>query len=212
MSKAPQAKVDFLSDKPSSEAFERALVKHVGEVLKLMMSRLINPENVQRFRHGGDWSHPGLPDAYNAGMQQHSSEVVIKFDELVNHDVSAINRYVQKIVEDMNGQFQKMMYTTISASCDQIGNVVDAKTAGGPIEGFAAMLEKIRFGVDKDGNVKRPEIHLSPEALEKFKRAQEAASPELLQRIHDLGEQRAAEAIQEEAKRKARFARYGDES
>ena len=185
-------------------------MKFLGDALKLRMSQLIPAENVQRFRHGGAWSHPGLPNAYNAGMQQHSSEVAIQFDELVNHDLSAISRYVGKLVEDLNAQFQRMMYTTISAACDQSGNVVDASAAGGPIEGIADMLETIRFSADKHGNVQRPQIHLSPEAFESFRRAQESAPPELLQRIQQLDEIRSAEAIEEEIQRKARFARYGE--
>jgi hypothetical protein len=209
MSSSPN-RVDFLHDKSAAEAFERELMKFLGNALKLRMSQIIPAENVQRFRHGGDWSHPGLPDAYNAEMQQHSSEVVIRFDELVNHDLSAISRYVDKLVDDLNAQFQRMMYATISAACDKSGNVVDASAVGGPIEGIAAMLETIRFSADKHGNVQRPQIHLSPEAFESFRRAQESAPPDLLQRIKQLDEIRSAEAIQEEAQRKARFARYGE--
>lgn len=185
-------------------------MKFLSDALKLRMSQLIPVENMQRFRHGGDWSHPGLPQAYNAGIQQHSSEVVIQFDELVNHDLSAISRYVDKLVEDLNAQFQRTMYATISAVCDQSGNVVDASTAGGPIEGLATMLETIRFSADKYGNVQRPQIHMSPEAAERFRRAQESAPPELLQRIQQLDAIRSAEAIEEEIQRKARFIRYGE--
>lgn len=185
-------------------------MKFLGDALKQQRSQLIPAENVQRFRHGGEWSHPGLPNAYNAGMQQHSSEFSIKFDELVNHDLSAISRYVGNLVEDLNAQFQRTMYATISAACDHSGNVVDASAAGGPIEGIAAMLETIRFSADKHGNVQRPQIHLSPEAFESFRRAQESAPPELLQRIKQLDEIRSAEAIDEEIQRKARFARYGE--
>lgn len=209
MSSSPN-RVDFLHDKSAAEAFERELMKFLGNALKVRMAQLIPAENVQRFRHGGHWSHPGLPKAYNAGMQQHSSEVAIQFDELVNHDLSAISRYVDKLVEDLNAQFQRMMYATISAACDQSGNVVDASAAGGPIEGFAAMLETIRFSADKHGNVQRPQIHLSPVAFERFRRAQESAPPELLQRIQQLDEIRSSEAIKAEVQRKARFVRYGE--
>lgn len=209
MSSSP-SRVDFLHDKSAAEAFDRKLMKFVGDALKARMAQLIPAENVQRFRHGGDWSHPGLPNAYNAGMQEHSSDVAIQFDELVGHDLSAISRYVDKLVGDLNAQFQRMMYANLSAACDQSGNVIDASAAGGPIEGFVAMLETIRFSADKHGNVQRPQIHLSPEAFERFRRAQESAPPELLQRIQQLDEIRSSEAVAEEVQRKARFARYGE--
>jgi len=201
---------DVLAEKSAAEAFDLALTKLLGDTLKHRRSQLISAENVQRFRHGDDWSHPGLPNAYNAGMQLHSSEISIKFDEIVNHDLSAISRYVDKLVEDLNAQFQRTMYATISAACDQSGNLVDASEAGGPIESLAVMLEKIRFTADKHGKVQRPQIHMSPVAFEKFREAQESAPPELLQRIQQLDELRAAEAIEEEIQRKARFVRYGE--
>lgn len=204
------SKIDFLQDKAALRAFERALMKFVNETLKMRMSQLMPPENVQRLRHGGEWSHPGLPDAYNAGMHEHSSEVAIQFEELVNHDLSAISRHVGKLVEDMNAQFERTMFATLSAACDQSGNVVDASAAGGAMEGFAAMLETIRFSTDKHGNVQRPQMHLSPAAFKNFREAQETASPELLQRIQRLDELRCAEAVQAEVDRKARFVRYGE--
>lgn len=201
---------DVLNDKSETEAFDRALTKLLCDALKLRRSQLISPENVQRFRHGDDWSHPGLPNAYNAGMQLHSTEIAIKFDELVNHDLSTIARYVDKLVEDLNAQFQRTMYATISAACDKSGNLVDASEAGGPIESLAVMLEKIRFSSDKNGKVQRPQIHMSPEAFDNFRKAQESASPELLERIQQLDDLRTAEAIEEEIQRKARFVRYGE--
>ena len=124
--KLPTNRFDVLNEKSATEAFDRALTKLLGDALKLRRSQLISPENVQRFRHGDDWSHPGLPNAYNAGMQLHSSEIAIQFDELVNHDLSTIARYVDKLVEDLNAQFQRTMYATISAACNQSGNLVDA--------------------------------------------------------------------------------------
>lgn len=182
----------------------------LNDTLKRQMSQLIPAENQHRFRHGGEWNHPGLPNAYNAGMQKHSSEAAIQYDELVKHDLSAIPRHVKKLVEDLNAQFRRAMYATISKACDQSGNVVDAAAAGGPLEGFAAMLETIRFTADKHGNVQLPQIHMSPETLGSFRRAQESAPPELLQRIQQLVDIRSAEAIEEEVQRKARFARYGE--
>jgi hypothetical protein len=207
---SPSNRIDFLNDKSAAEAFERALTKLLSDALQAKRSMLVPAENVQRFRHGDEWSNPGLPEAYNAEMQQHCSEITIKFDELVNHDLSAIPRYMNKLVEDMNSQFQRAMYATISTACEQSGNLVDASATGGPIESIAAMLETIRFSADKHGKVQRPQIHMSPQTFETFRQAEQSAPPELLQRIKELEELRTAEAIEAESQRKARFARYGD--
>jgi hypothetical protein len=198
------------ADDRAIAAFDQAFVEHVSGVLKDFVAQFVSPENTQRLRHGEDWRHPGLPDAINVGVQQHTSEVLFEFQDVVNHDLSSIDRHVQKITQDMGRQFQQMMYATVSAACDQTGNVVDAKAEGGPLEGFLAMLEKIQFSADKHGKVTEPQIHLSPEMLEKLRDAEKSASPELLRRIDDARARNTAEAIERETQRKARFLRYGD--
>lgn len=200
---------DYFAEQSAISAFNQSLMTHLSDVLKRHMAQLMSPENTQRLRHGGGWRHPGLPEAVDAGMQQHTSEVIVKFQDVVNHDLSAIDRHVQKIADDMSRQFQQMMYETISAACDQTGNVVDAKVAGGPLEGLAAMLEKVQFSADKHGNVTPPQLHLSSEMLKKLREAEKSATPELLQRIQETRERKSAEAIQGEVRRKARFVRYG---
>lgn len=203
---------DYFAKQSAVAAFDQTLAKYLSDVLRGLMSQFMSPENTQRLRHGGDWRHPGLPEAISGGLQKHTSEVTIKYQDVVNHDLGAIDRHVQKIAEDMSLQFQKMMYATVSAACDQSGNVVDAKAAGGPLEGFAAMLEKIQFSADKHGNVTLPQIHIGSEMFEKLREAEKTAPSELLQRIHDTKERKSAEAIQEEARRKARFLRYGGDA
>jgi hypothetical protein len=201
---------NYFADHRAIAAFDQAFVKHVSGVLKDFVSLFVSPENTQRLRHGGDWRHPGLPHAISGGVHQHTSEVLLKFQDVVNHDLSSIERHVQKITQDMGRQFQQMMYATVSAACDQTGNAVDAAAQGGPLEGLAAMLEKIQFSADKHGKVTEPQIHLSPEMLQKLREAEKSASPELLRRIDDARARNTAEAIGREAQRKARFSRYGE--
>lgn len=201
---------NYFADDRAIAAFSHAFATHVGGAVKDFVSQFVSPENAHHLRHGEDWRHPGLPDAISGGVQQHTSEVVFKFQDVVNHDLGSIDRHVQKITEDMGRQFQQMMYATISAACDQTGNIVDAKAEGGPLEGFAAMLEKIQFGADKHGKVSEPQIHMGPETLEKLREAEKSASPELLLRINAVRARKTAEAIEREAQRKARFLRYGE--
>jgi hypothetical protein len=203
---------DYFAQQSAVAAFDRMVAKHVSDILKAIVSQFMPPENTQRLRHGGDWRHPGLPGAIGSGMQLHTSEVMINYEDVVNHDLRAIDRYAQKIAVDMSRQFRQMMYATVSAACDQTGNVVDAKAAGGPLEAFATMLEKIQFRADRYGHVTLPQMHLSPELMEKLREAENAAPPELLQRINDTRERKTVEAIEAESIRKARFVRYGEDS
>lgn len=203
---------NYFAERSALAAFDKALLSHVRAVIKLLVSQFVSPENNQRLRHGDSWSHPGNSQAVGTGIQRHSAELYVKFEDIVAHDLGAIDRYVEKIAEAMLGQFMQMMYSTLSAACDQTGNVVDAKEAGGPLEGFAAMLEKIQFSADKHGKVTLPQVHLHPDAFKRMQDAQKTASPELLRRIEETKARKTAEALQVEALRKARFVKYGEEA
>jgi hypothetical protein len=203
---------NYFAERSALAEFDKALLNHVRTVMKLLISQYVKPENTQRLRHGDSWANPGNPHAVSTGIQQHSTELYVKFEDIVAHDLSAIDRHVETIAEGMLGQFMQMMYSTVLAACDQTGNVVDAKQAGGPLEGFAAMLEKIQFSADKHGNVTLPQVHLPPDALKRLQDAEKTASPELLRRMAETKERKTAEALQAEALRKTRFIKYGEEA
>lgn len=202
----------YFAERSALTAFDKALLNHVRTVIKLLNSQFVSPENHQRLRHGDSWSLQGNPKAVSTGIQQHSTELYVKFEHIIEHDLGAIDRYVEQIVKGMHEQFMQMMYSTVSAACDQSGNVVDAKEAGGPLEGFAAMLEKIQFSADKYGKVTLPQVHLHPDTFKRMQDAQKTASPELLRRIEETKARKTAEALHVESLRKARFVKYGEEA
>jgi hypothetical protein len=211
MSMAPKKmRAIYFEDERVSSAFQKSIVALLTTIQKDIVSKYLPPENTHRLRHGGKWEHPGLPDAVNGGIEQHSSVNKIQFEDIVNHDLGLIDRFVQKIAQDMERQFTQMMYSTVFTACDQTGNTVDAKAAGSTREAFAEMLEKIQFCADKFGNVRLPEIHAGPEAVSTLKNAFEDASPEFHERMEAIKARKIAEALDREVKRKARFVRYGD--
>ena len=208
---ASHTRIDYFADEVSDREFHRAVVKFFGAVQKRIVARYLAPENTHRMRHGGEWTHPGLPSASGGEMQQHSSETEIAFDDLVNHDLKLIDRFDAQLEQDIGRQFATMIYSTANAACEQSGNVVDAKAIGSVTEAFAAMLEKIQFSADKDGKVNLPEIPVGPEAAVKLEKALKEAPPEFSQRIEEIKARKIAEALQREVERKARFVRYGEQ-
>lgn len=200
----------YFQDKRVASALQKSITEFLSVVQKEIVSRYLSPENTHRLRHGGQWEHPGLPNAVNGDIEQHSSVAEIRFEDIVNHDLGLIDRFAQKFAQDMERQFAQMMYSTISTACDQTGNTVDAKASGDLCEAFAEMLEKIEFCSDKFGNVKLPEIHAGSEAASNLKKAVEDAPPEFHIRMEKIKARKIAEALDREAKRKARFVRYGD--
>lgn len=115
------------------------------------------------------------------------------------------------MVEGVHSEFMKMMYQTVHEATERTGNVVDAKQHDSPAEAFMEMLRKIEFGVDRDGAVSQPQIHLAPELYEKFVKDIDTQGLEFREKVKELTAAKRAAARKREAKRKARFVKPADE-
>ena len=115
------------------------------------------------------------------------------------------------MVEGVHSEFMKMIYQTVHEATERTGNVVDAEQHGSPAKAFMEMLRKIEFGVDRDGAVSRPQIHLGSEIYEKFTKDIEAQGVEFREKVEELTAAKEAAALEREAKRKARFVKPADE-
>lgn len=205
-----ETRANYFADDVAAPALRKSVVAFLAKVQRDIVSKYLSPENTHRLRHGGTWAHPGLPSTSNGNFERHSAVAEISFEDLVKHDLGVIDRFAQKLAQDMERQFAQMMYSTVSAAANQAGNTVDAKTAGSTREAFAEMIEKIQFAADKFGQVRLPEIHAGPEAAAKLKKSLDDAPPEFQHRIEEIKARKIAEALDREAQRKARFVRYGD--
>lgn len=206
----PSERRIFFEEPGRATAFSNSFAVLLSSVQREVVARYLPPENTQRLRHSGTHSHPGVPEAYQSGIQTHSSNTTITFEELINNDLSAIARCIAGVRDDMERQFAQMMYHSISSASEQSGNVVDAQKEGSLLAAFARMLEKIEFSVDKDGNVTLPQIHVGPDKFDSFQRAINEAPLEYHHAIKEIMKGKRADALEREADRKARFVKYGD--
>lgn len=211
MTSAPLRKrANYFSDEVGEDDFHLSFTKFMIKAQANAFSKYLRAENTQRFKHGGQWAHPAAPQALTTGLKEHSSENLVPFEKIANHDLTVIEQVVGGLVEDMERQFAQMMYSTVSAAAASVGNVVDTPSAGSPREAFAQMLEKLEFAADKFGRVTLPTIHLHPDAANKLQQSIAEAPPEFHQRIEEIKARKSAEALAREVERKARFVRYGD--
>lgn len=206
-----RSKTSYFDDQVRAVAFNKSFLKLLAVARNEVVSIYMSPENTHRLRHGGKFMHPGLPHLPEGGVQEHSSETTIPFEALVEHDLDVINRCLNKLTDDMKAQLAQMVYSTISEACDHSGNIVDARAAGSVYDAYVAMLEKIEFSVDSQGDVRLPELHMGPEAFKKLSEAMENVPPAILKRIDEIIERKKQAALDQDAKRKARFARYGED-
>ena len=105
----------------------------------------------------------------------------------------------------MSGQFARSIYSVVGAAAERVGNVVSNKETGSTAQSFLAMLKKIEFGVDRDGNVSLPQVHVGPDMAEKMINELQSQPPEFGEEVERVKAQRSEQALQKEAERKAKF-------
>jgi hypothetical protein len=71
------------------------------------------------------------------------------------------------------------------------------------------MLEKIEFGVDRDGNVTLPQIHAAPNVVDEIHRVLTSQGPDFERRVERVKREKIKAALKKEESRKARFPREG---
>jgi hypothetical protein len=203
-------RANYFSEGIGEDEFHQSFVKLLADVQKQTVAKYLRPESSQRFKHGRQWVRPAVSDDLPTDMKVHSAQAEVPFDKIVNHDLTVIDQVLDQLAKSMERQFAQLLYSTVSAAAESVGNTVDAKLAGSPYEAFAQMLEKVQFSADKFGKVSPPEIHLAPEAFQALQASFADAPPEIHQRIEAIRARKTADALEREARRKARFVRYGD--
>ncbi|WP_186133403.1 hypothetical protein [Burkholderia gladioli] len=203
---------DYFVDQAGAKAFNEAFLRLVAAQHKQILAQYMSAENSLRFRHRGNWQHPGAPEAVVGQPRQHSSVVETQFEHLVDNDLDTIYRNVQTLHDAMHRQFAAMLYSTMSSVCEQTGNTVDAKAAGSVENALLEMMEKIELVADHKGEVRLPQIHASPETAAHIVESFSTVSVEFKRRLDDILQRKREEAITRELERKAKFARYGDDA
>ncbi|WP_250478106.1 MULTISPECIES: hypothetical protein [unclassified Caballeronia] len=203
---------DYFAEDAGAHAFNASFANFVAEQQKQFVSQYLSPESTHRFRHRGNWLHPGLPDLPDTELQQHSSSIETPFCSLIDNDLSIIQRNAAKLRESMHQQFATMLYSTVTAACAETGNTVDAQASGSLEQAILDMLEKIELNASRNGEVILPQLHAGPDAAVKLADALSAASPEFKVRFDEILRRKSKVAVAREADRKAKFANYGDEA
>ena len=189
--------------------FDGFAIRFVQEVVEQRMELLISSRNALVLRHGQTWEFAREDQStHKGGLELSSAESVIHFEAVVNNDLEAFRENLHSIVEQFISQMSRKVYETVSEGASEVGNVVSAAESDSLAEAFVEMIEKIEFGVDEQGRVTLPSIHARPEYVDAMMEELNAQGPDFEQRVEDIKKKKAAEAIQREQDRRARFKRY----
>ena len=202
-----------LSSKTSE--FDGALNEELSSKLQEQTRAMISRENALGYSHGTKWRTRTSENdgGDNEGeMQLHSSEVAIPFQEIVDNDLSSLGRYQNTIISGMMQQFMCSLYQTLNAATAKTGNVVDAKGSEFKAEQFIELLEKIEFGVDREGNVSMPEIHAGPGLAEKMLQELYSQGADFEERVQEIIKRKSEAALAKEEERKSKFPKLEGEN
>jgi hypothetical protein len=203
--KRRNARVFCFVDDDKIRGFDRAYTMLMRELHKRQTSMYVNEDNILHYNHGANWIRSAREDDEGPQMQTLSTEWSIPFQSIVDNDLSLIETGLRNAVESLSAQFARSIYSVVGAAAERVGNVVSEKETGSGAQSFLEMLKKIEFGVDRDGNVSLPEMHVGPDMAEKLINELKSQPPEFGEEVERVKAERSELALQKEAERKAKF-------
>lgn len=203
----PDPRVTCFESKEDEAAFDQSLMKLMGVVQDRTRANFVSEHNVLRMNHGGSWRHSARAEEPDTTMHHISSEMTIPFKDIADNDLDLIGRTLIPINEDMQRQFSQNMYAVVGAAADKVGNVVNAKELGSFAQSMLEMFRKIELGVDRDGKVSMPQLHLNPETYERMAAEMQSIPPDVQAEIDRVKAAKIEAAYEREAERKAKFKR-----
>lgn len=203
-SKEERKEIFVFSDELSG--FDDGVTDLIRRQIDLQREELIPPENVIAYSHGQGWlTNEPQNSLGEEKFKTLSHEELIKFQNIVGHDLSIVPTYILAMIKAIHDGIIKSMFEKIHEATEKTGNVVNAKELGSPAEAFLEALRKIEFGVSRDGTVSRPTFHLSPKMHETFMAELEAQGEEFKKKVEAITAAKEKTALEREAERKKKF-------
>ena len=193
--------VTFFEMREEGDAFMASVTKLVGQLIRQKNGERVPVENHQVFMHGRTWRHPANERATTGEMQTHGAEFVTPFDDIVGGDFNMVPRFIASMVQQFDDASARMLYESMAEICEANGQTVDGRDKSFP-EAFMEAFRKIEFGVDRDGNVSLPEVHVgSMKMVEQL----QAMGEEYQAEFERLKQEKIERAEQAEEARRSKF-------
>jgi hypothetical protein len=191
--------------KEEERAFESSVMALLAQLQKRSRETFVSEQNVLRMNHGSNWVHSARAPEPEVTMHKISAEYSIPYKDIVENDLGLIARTILPLSQEMEKQFAHNMYGVVGAAAEKVGNVVDARAAGSFAQSMLEMFKKIEFGVDRDGNVSFPQIHVGTETFERISKEMQNVPPEIEAEIQQIKAEKIQAALNREIERKAKF-------
>lgn len=203
--KKHKARVFCFVDETEIAEFDRSYLAMINDLRKQRTSIYIDDNNVLHYIHGAKWVHVGRDEEDGPSLHTLSTEWTIPFRALADNDLTLLETCLIKTVDALCAQFAHSIYSIVGAAAEKIGNVVSTNETGSNAQSFLEMLKRIEFGVDRNGNVSLPQLHVGPEMADKLLAELKAQPPEFGEEVERVKAERTELALRKEAERKAKF-------
>lgn len=201
----PDPRIFCFDSGEDDRAFENSVTSLIQRMQKRSRDKFISDENTLRMNHGITWVHAASDPESDTSMHTISAELTIPFKDIAENDLSLILRTIQPINESMEQQFAQNVYGVIGAAAEKVGNVVDARASGSFANSILEMFRKIELGVDRDGNISMPQIHVGPEMFKRISEELKNVPPEIEMEIERVKAGKIETALNKELERKRKF-------
>lgn len=188
------------------EQNEEVFASLLQEAVRARNSHFMSSENTLAYSHGQAWrSHESYQPDTVVQMTTLASEMSLDFDAVISGDLTIMLEKFTAAAESLHSAMMRHMYQTISDVCDAEGQSVRKLPETSIADSFLEALQKIEFGVDRDGKVVIPSIHAGKEMAQRMLTELQNAGPEFEQKVKLLREEKEREALRKEEQRRARF-------
>lgn len=197
---------EYFSFPERTDQFDEALTRLIQILTREKRAKFMPPENVMNYSHGTKWVATSSDSSdKEEEMKVHTTETMISMQDVREHNLAALPSFTTDIVKQMHQSMQKMIYQTISDSCDKTGNSIIAKDYETTADAFLATLKKIEFGVDREGKVSLPEFHVGTGFFEAVKKEVESKGEDFKKEVDKVIQEKSEAALEREKQRIARF-------
>jgi hypothetical protein len=206
MSRPSETKLPF-AFRPLAKGFQLRANQEFPRAVSDRQKLIFGDNTPLFFAHGDKWTGRTVQGDEQAGkFQLHSIECSVPLLEVLQGDMGALDRHINNMADSMFASMQRQFFTTVAKTCDETGNHVDwSQSKDDAGEAFLAALDRMEWGVDKDGNPSKPSIFIGPDnpLLAAMKRLDGDA--EFSAKIEALTKKKQDEALARELLRKSKF-------
>lgn len=198
----------YFSFEKETDEFNECLSNFINTLIKNEHSKVIPAKNIHTYTHGQKWVSTDSYDQQESTLKVHSSETLIKFDDVIGHKIEILPNLISENVRLMVESAKRVMYQTISSSCEEVGNTVHRKDYSDLADLYLAIIEKLEFGVDEEGRVTLPEMHVgSIEYVDKLESDLMSKDASFHHRLQNIFREKVEAALKNEQIRLGKFVR-----